>query len=83
MPLNQNLLSEDEKEFLKLLGYRIAYLRKVKNITQSELAERAGLSIATIARLESSQLYSVSLINLFRIGKGLGLSSPMELFDFR
>ena len=82
MPLNQDSLSCDEKDFLKLLGYRIAYLRKVKNITQFELAERSGLSVATIARLESSQLYCVSLVNLYRIGKSLGFSSPMELFDF-
>ena len=83
MPLNQDLLSCDEKEFLRLLGYRISYLRKTKDITQFDLAEKSGLSVATIARLESSQLYSVSLVNLYRIGKSLGFSSPMELFDFR
>lgn len=47
-------------------------LRKQRNMTQKELAEKAGTSQPAIARLESGRYKNVSLSFLRKIGKALG-----------
>lgn len=43
---------EFEQEF-RMLGLKIAYYRKVKNLTQEQLAEKLGTSTSYIGSIES------------------------------
>ena len=40
----------------KELGDKVSALRKVRGFTQAELAEKAGISIRTVQRIESNQV---------------------------
>ena len=81
MPVNADNLSSKECDFLKNLGFRVQFMRKKAGLSQAELAERSGLANSTISHLESTQVYSVSLIALFRIASALGVE-PKTLLDF-
>lgn len=50
-------------------------------LSQAELAERSGLADSTISHLESTSVYSVSLVVLYRIARALGVE-PKSLLDF-
>jgi transcriptional regulator with XRE-family HTH domain len=81
MPVNAKKLSVDECEFLCNIGFRIQYMRKKARLSQAQLAERSGLADSTISHLESTAVYSVSLVVLYRISAALGVS-PKSLLDF-
>jgi transcriptional regulator with XRE-family HTH domain len=55
---------------VRALGERAKALRLSRNLTQAELAKRAGLGSATVQRFESSG--HVSLENALRIAVALG-----------
>lgn len=67
----------DEKAILAELGSRIRQHRISLNITQSELAQRCGLSLKTIARTETG--YDTKLSNLIKVLNGVGLSENLEI----
>ena len=67
-------------DILVLLGNRIRQLRKNLKLTQSGLADKAGLSTNFIALLEKGKR-SASVDTLFRISKVLKVELK-ELFDF-
>ena len=67
-------------DILVLLGNRIRQLRKNLKLTQSSLADKAGLSTNFIALLEKGKR-SASVDTLFRISKVLKVELK-ELFDF-
>lgn len=46
--------------------------RKLRRLTQAQLADRSGVSLATVARLESGD-GNVTLDNLLRILRALGI----------
>lgn len=54
------------------LGQQIRFYRKTYNWTQSELAERAGLSSVFIGRIERG-VGTISLSKLLRISESLGI----------
>ena len=60
-----------EDAVLEELGQRIARYRLNQNLTQQELADKAGTGLNTIYRLEQGQ--SIQLSNLIRIIRALGL----------
>ncbi|MCL2853275.1 MAG: helix-turn-helix domain-containing protein [Defluviitaleaceae bacterium] len=61
----------------------IAYYRKLKSVSQEELAEMTGISRTTIANIENSNKYqSMSLSTVFRIADALKVPVK-KLFDFR
>jgi len=64
---------------LKKLGLRIKELRKVKNITQGELAHAIDKDQQSIQRLEAGKV-NPSFIYLKQIAKGLDISLS-EIFD--
>ena len=66
-----------DNEFLKLVGERLAALRLVKNLTQAQLAEQAGLGVRTIQRLELGAA-AIQLSGFVRVCRVLGL---LERFD--
>jgi transcriptional regulator with XRE-family HTH domain len=54
------------------LGNSIKKLRKEKNITQEQLASMAGISRATLSKLENNQIAQVSIVVLNDILNHLG-----------
>lgn len=51
---------------------RIKQLRKAQDLTQGELAERAGIRRATVNRLENARVKSIDLEVLEKLAKALG-----------
>ena len=75
---------DDCRNELKCIGLRIAYFRKLKNITQAELAEELSINKNYLSHIESgSANKAVSLPLLIRISKALDvdLSLLTDLSD--
>ena len=70
----------DENYLYKLLGKRIKYLREQRNLTQEKLAEKTGLSLDYIGKIEVS-INKPGLKALFKIANALDVHIK-ELFDF-
>lgn len=67
-------------EISDILGNRLKARRLSLNLTQSALAEKAGIGISTVARIESSQ--GGTLDNVIRLAIALGMINHFsELFD--
>ena len=77
---------DDCRNELKCIGLRIAYFRKLKNVTQAELAEQLCINKNYLSHIESgSANKAVSLPLLIRISKALEveLSLITDLSDLR
>ena len=61
------------------MGFKIAYYRKLKNLTQEQLAEKMGTSTSYIGSIESCTYKPISLSTLFRIAKGLDVPASKFL----
>jgi transcriptional regulator with XRE-family HTH domain len=70
----QNITDE---RFLHVLGERLARIRLAKNLTQEELAERAGLGIRTIQRLELGKA-ATQLSGFVRVCRALDLLAALD-----
>ena len=66
-----------EDEALRESGRRLAQIRLSRNMTQSELAQRAGVSKRTLERLEIGT-GGVRIDALFAVCGALGLTSGFE-----
>lgn len=76
--------NDDCRKELKCIGLRVAYFRKLKNITQATLAERLSINKNYLSHIESgSANKAVSLPLLIRISKALDveLSLLTDLSD--
>lgn len=74
--------SHRKKQFLQL-GLTISYYRKLKGLTQEELAKAVGLSRTHISNIEAPGMkLSVSLDKLFDIADVLKVPVA-KLFEFR
>ena len=60
------------KNFKKLFGERIRYLRNLAGLSQERLAEKVGLSTKTISYIENGK-NTISFNKLPLIAKGLGI----------
>jgi len=60
------------------IGQRLAKQRLDMNLTQAELAHRAGISKSTLERIESGK--STQLTNFIRILRSLNLIHAMDSF---
>ena len=65
----------------KYLGLNIAYYRKSRGISQSELAEKINISRTHMSRIETAEC-AVSLDVVFSIRETLCVE-PKNIFDFR
>ena len=64
------------------IGLKIAYCRKLRGLTQEELAEQVGLTPAFIGHLEAPIIPKVlSLDTLFDIASALDVN-PQKFLDF-
>ena len=81
-PINKKSYSEDENQFLKNIGFKIQFFRKQRGFSQNELAEKADLSYTTISHIESTSVYGLSIIAIYRIAKALDID-PSQLLMFK
>jgi len=56
------------------IGEKIKHWRQKKGLTQNQLAEKAGLTIATIGRIEAGIRQGTNITTLQRIAEALGIS---------
>lgn len=62
-----------DQKFLRDFGKQVAALRKSRNITQQQLAEDIGVSVVTIAYIETGKQW-VRPKTLGKIAKSLGVN---------
>jgi transcriptional regulator with XRE-family HTH domain len=68
------------QETLRVLGERARHLRLLRELLQEEVAERAGVGIATIRRFEKTGMASIE--NVLRIATALNAERSFEyLFE--
>jgi transcriptional regulator with XRE-family HTH domain len=63
---------------LRTLGEEVATWRKLRGLTQAQLADRSDISRSTLARLERGD-GGISTENLFRILRGLGILEQLQM----
>jgi transcriptional regulator with XRE-family HTH domain len=63
------------------LGDRLARLRRLAGLTQEQAAERSGVSVDVIRKLEQHRKHSARLPTLHALAKGLGVELPALLGD--
>ena len=68
-------------EKYRLLGINIAYYRKIRELSQMQLAEKIDVSRTHMSRIETAES-AVSLDVVFEICTALDVK-PKHLFDFR
>ena len=71
----------DDVELRLLLGKRVNYLRRLANLTQSQLAEKANLSVNYVSEIETG-IASPTLKTLLKLSQELNVEMR-DLFDFR
>ena len=73
---------DEFSEYYKMIGLKVAYYRKLKGLTQEQLAERMGVGTSFIGQIEAVNIAkAISLDTLFRISKALEIP-PTKLLDF-
>lgn len=71
-----------EQEEIRYIGLRIAYFRKMRNLTQAKLAELVSINKNYLSHIESGSSFKVvSLPLLIKISKALDVKLSM-LVDF-
>lgn len=61
------------KKLSKYIGIRIRSLRQERNWLQADLANKSGLPVRTIGRIERGEV-DVRISTLFKIAKALGVT---------
>ena len=70
-------------EIYRRIGLNISYYRKVKGLTQEDLAELAHISRSYLSCIEAPNIaQSFSIATFFDIANALGVE-PQVLFEFR
>ena len=76
-------MREDYRERFRILGLRIAYYRKMRGMTQEQVAEAIGRSVSFVSQIEANnaaEVKGVSLETLFLMSEKLGISMA-RLFE--
>ena len=71
------------REKFRVLGLKIAYYRKLRGLTQEQLAEAIGRSVSFVSQIEannSPNVKGVSLETLFLISEKLNIPAS-KLFE--
>ena len=69
--------NENNVLILKELGERIKDLRIAENMTQNDLADRSGVSVKTICRIEKGD--NLSVMNYLNVLRALGILENLQL----
>ncbi len=56
------------------MGYKIRELRELRKMTQEELAEKSGVSRATISQLENGEMKNTTSKTLLKLARALETS---------
>ena len=76
-------MERNHENRLKQLGLSIAYYRKLKGLSQDELAEAIGMSRTHISNIEAPNMTTaISLETLFTIAEVLEVE-PAQLLELR
>ena len=70
----------DEQEFYTKLGKRIKFLREKAHLTQEKLAEKSGISLDYLGKIEVN-INKPGLKTLLKLSNALSVSIKV-LFDF-
>ena len=71
---------EFKEDYIKI-GLKISYYRKLKSLTQEQLAELLGCGVSFIGQIEAPNIYkAISLDTLFRIAKALEIPAYKLLY---
>lgn len=70
----------DENEFYKLLGKRIKFLRENAYLTQEKLAEKAGISLDYLGKIEVS-INKPGIKTILKLANALDIPIK-EFFEF-
>lgn len=76
-------LRENYREQFRILGLRIAYYRKLRGLTQEQMAEAIGRSLSFVSQIEANnakEVKGISLETLFKISSVLEVPVS-KLFD--
>ena len=73
----------DKIDIVKKSGERVQVLRKSRNMTQFELAERMGVDVRQIRKIETGEFKNgASLLHIYMVSLVFEISLS-ELFDFQ
>ena len=64
----------NKEQSAQRIGQRIAALRKMKGMTQADLANLAGVQRQHIGRIENGELVSVAYVTIQQIAEALGMT---------
>ena len=65
-------MKEEYKEYYKMIGLKVAYYRKCRELTQEQLAEKMGVDTSFIGQIEARNISkAISMDTLFRISEAL------------
>ena len=72
--------TEFKEDYIKI-GLKISYYRKLKSLTQEQLAEMLGCGVSFIGQIEAPNIYkAISLDTLFKIAKALEIPAYKLLY---
>ncbi len=69
--------NENNRTIMEEMGRRIKDVRISMNLTQTEMADRAGLSLATVVRMEKGE--SVKVENVLNVFRTIGVLQNVNL----
>ena len=67
----------NKEQAAQRIGQRIAALRKMKGMTQTDLANLAGVQRQHIGRIENGELVNVAYVTIAAIAEALGMTVDM------
>ncbi|MGI6463212.1 MAG: helix-turn-helix domain-containing protein [Candidatus Scatomorpha sp.] len=76
-------MREKYREQFRILGLKIAYYRKLRGLTQEQMAEAIGRSLSFVSQIEANnarEVKGISLETLFKISSVLEIPVS-KLFD--
>jgi len=73
-------MSNQLEDFYIKLGQKIKILRKLQNLTQESLADKAGISLNYLGKIEIA-MNKPRLQTIFKLAEVLGVD-PFELLNF-
>ena len=83
IPMPSPKVDAKYRQQLRMMGLNLAYYRKLRDLTQEELAEKASISRTRIADFEITASYTgLSLGTIFKLADALDIPVK-KLFDFR
>ena len=73
---NERVLAPSE--ILNILGMRFKEYRLLLDLTQAEISTKSGVSIPSIYKFENGRLSDISMANLLKLMRAIGLESEWE-----